>query len=90
MIEWSFENWKYGGYPQFAVFGDLPIINEQMLFTKLPVDRWNNNILKRLKVSSIKLSFDNGIYVSNTRNAYFNNLPFMVIKFWSLDEEYIV
>ena len=71
-------------------FGDLPIINEQMLFTKLPVDRWNNNILKRLKVSSIKLSFDNGIYVSNTRNAYFNNLPFMVIKFWSLDEEYIV
>ena len=47
-----------------------------MLFTKQPIDSLTNNIVERLKVILIKLSFDNIIYENNPRNDDFDDLPF--------------
>ena len=47
-----------------------------MLFTKKPMDRVTDNILERLKVSSIERSFDKIMYEINPRNSDFVYLPF--------------
>ena len=47
-----------------------------MLFIKSPIERLKYNIVESLNVSSIKLFFDNWIYVSNYRNADLDDLPF--------------
>ena len=44
--------------------------------TKRPIDRLNDKIIKRLRVSPIKWSFDNWMYVSNNQNANFYVLTF--------------
>ena len=47
-----------------------------MLFTKIPIDGLTDNIAERLNISSIKLSFNNWMYVSNHQNEDFDDLPF--------------
>ena len=47
-----------------------------MLSKKLPIYCLTYNKVESLKVSLIKLSFDNRIYKSNPRNADFDDLPF--------------
>ena len=76
MIELSFENIKYGSYPQNSDFNDLPIEYEKKLFTKLPIDSLTDNTVERLKVISIERLFDNIIYESDPLNANFYYLPF--------------
>ena len=46
------------------------------MFTEVPIDRSNNNIVESLNVSSIERLLDNRIYKSNPRNADFGYLPF--------------
>ena len=53
----------------------IPDIMKKCCSQKKPIDYLKNNILERLKVSSIKSSFDNWIYVSNPQNANFYDLP---------------
>ena len=50
------------------------------MFKKQPIHCLNDNIVERLKFSSIKLLFDNWIYVSNPQNPIIMNYLFMVIK----------
>ena len=69
MIKLSFEKIKYGIYPQNADFDDLPIEYEQRLFTKRPMDSLTNNIVEKLKVSSIKRLLDNSIYKINLQQV---------------------
>ena len=76
MIKRSFGNIKYGSYPRNVDSDDLTIEYEQMLFTKWTIDRLTDNIVENFNVSSIKQSFDNRIYESNTQNAYLYDLPF--------------
>ena len=71
-----FQNIKYGSYPWNFDFNELPIEYKQRLFTKLPIDHLRDNIVERFKVSSIKQSFDNRIYESNTQNFDFGELLF--------------
>ena len=85
-----FENIKYGRYTQNADFDDLPIENEQRLFINQPIDFLTNNIVKGLKVSSTKISFDNRINESNPQNANFGDLRFDGDERLSLDNEYII
>ena len=58
MTERLFENIKYGSCSQNDDPGDLPFEYELRLFKKPPIDRLNDNIIERLKVSSTKLAFD--------------------------------
>ena len=60
-----FENIKYGSYPINADFNELPIDYENRLFTKKPIDSLTNNIVERLKVSTLQKLLDNRIYESN-------------------------
>ena len=80
MNEQSFGKKKYGKYPRNEYLGDLPIEYEQRVFTKLPIDCSTENTVEMLKVSSIKISFDNWMYVSNHRNANYNDLTFDVYQ----------
>ena len=43
-----------------------------------------------LKVSLIKLSFDNSMFVSNPWYNDSDKLNFMVMKGWSIDDKYIL
>ena len=71
-----FENIKYDSYPRNADMNESPIEYEQQLFTKQLIYHLKYNILERLKVSSIKRSFDNIMYKSNSWNADLVDLPF--------------
>ena len=66
----------YGSYLLNVDFNDLPIEYKQRLFTKQPIDRLTNDIVEKLKVSSIRRSFHNIIYESNPQNSDFYYLPF--------------
>ena len=47
-----------------------------MLFTKRPIDFLTNNIVERLRVSSIKILFDKWMYESSHQNSKFDDLAF--------------
>ena len=81
----SLKNKKYGSYPRNAKLYDLPIEYEQRLFTKQPIDLLNHIIVERLKVSSIEWSFKVIFEIPTLMNYIL-----MVMKGWSLDDEYIV
>ena len=71
-----FENTNYGSYPQNDDFNYLPIEYELRFFTKWPIYCLTNNIVEKLKISSIEQLVDNRIYESNPWNADFDDLPF--------------
>ena len=80
MIKRSFENIKYGSYPQNADLDNLHIEYIKRLFTEQPIDCLTNNKVERLKVSLIRRSLDNRRYESNNKNSDFDDLPFDVDK----------
>ena len=80
----------YVSNPGNANFYDLSIEYEQKNFTEQPIYCLTNNIIERLKVSLNKRLFDNRIYESNPWNADLVTYLLMVMKFWSLHDEYIV
>ena len=47
-----------------------------MFFVEVPIYIVTNNIVERLKVSSIKISLDKRLYESNPQNANFDDFPF--------------
>ena len=49
-----------------------------MFFVEVPIYIVTNNIVERLKVSSIERWLDNIRYESNPQNANFGDLPFYV------------
>ena len=55
-VKQSFENIKYGSYPQNADIDYLIFESEQRFFTKRPIDCLINNIEEILKISTIKQS----------------------------------
>ena len=69
------QNIKYGSYSQNSDFDDLSIEYEPF-FTRLPIDRLDDNSLEILKVSLTKRSFYNIMYEINPQNAYFVDQPF--------------
>ena len=54
MLFWSNNCLRTGSYPQNSDFDDLFIEYKQIFFTELPTYNLNDNIVQRLKVSSIK------------------------------------
>ena len=47
LIQWYFDNIKYGGYTQNAGFGGLPMEYKQSLFKKRTIDHLTNNKVER-------------------------------------------
>ena len=45
------------------------------MFTKIPIDSLNYDKVERLRVISVELFFENLMYVSNTWNENFYDLP---------------
>ena len=76
MIKKSFDNIKYGSYPQNTDFDDLRIDYKQRLFKYLAIDCLTDNKVERFKVILIKILLDKIIYKSNPQNASFDDLPF--------------
>ena len=52
------------------------VLNMKKFCSKLPIDILTDDIVKNLKVSLIERQFDNYMYVSNSPNANFDDLPF--------------
>ena len=75
-MEWSFDNWNNGSYSLYANLDSLTFEYEQRLIIKRPTYCLRDIIVEMLKVSLIKLYFDNWVYVSNPINANFGLLPF--------------
>ena len=71
-----FDSINYGSYSQNANFNALSIEYELKLFIKRPIDHLTDNIVERLRVSSIELSFDQWMYDSNSWIFDFVELTF--------------
>ena len=52
------------------------LLNMNIFFTKRSIIVLTNNIVERLKISSMEVLFDKWIYKSNPINANFDYLPF--------------
>ena len=76
LIKVSFDNIIYESNPQNVDFDDLPFDGNELLITWQKIYCFTNNIIERLKVSSIKQLLYNIMYKINPRNSDFDDLPF--------------